>query len=214
MKHIESETIYPSPGPGKAAFAPTIYTRAQGGEKLMLRSYSTRSDTKDRFERLFSEDNGQSWSEPQEESFIRHTQEGVERNNIQPGFVDPVRDRYVEFSIYGVLPTDDPLEGMKHWRLSYRVSRDGGKTFDYESQMIQDGSYDSDHPFEGVFVGKNSMMLGDTTCRPIQTSDGKLLLPVQITPIGPDGEYHSLLGICRARASLIPRPGESSLPNI
>jgi hypothetical protein len=35
------------------------------------------------------------------------------------------------------------------------------------------------------------MMIGDTTCRPIRTRRGDILVPVQVTPVGPDGEYHN-----------------------
>jgi len=191
MKTTDTSVLFASPGPGKAAFANAVYTRATGVEKMLLRSYMTRSDTKDWFERSWSNDNGRTWGETREESFIRETPEGVERNNSVPGFADPVRDRYLEFSIFGVLPTDSPLEGMKHWRLRYRVSRDGGRTFTVDEQMIQEGDYDEDHPFEGMYVGKNSMMLGDRTCRPIRSSSGSIVLPVQITPLGPDGEYYN-----------------------
>jgi hypothetical protein len=35
------------------------------------------------------------------------------------------------------------------------------------------------------------MMMGDNTCRPIRTRHGEILVPVQVTPLGPDGEYHN-----------------------
>ena len=99
---------------------------------MLLRSVSTRSDTKDWFDRSWSTDNGATWGETREESFIREVAGGVERNYALPGYADPVRDRYVEFSNFG-----------------------------------------------------------DRTCRPIRTSAGRILLPVQISPLGPDGEYHN-----------------------
>jgi hypothetical protein len=38
-------------------------------------------------------------------------------------------------------------------------------------------------------VGKNSIMLGDMGSRPIRTRAGRILIPAQTTPVGPDGEY-------------------------
>ena len=38
------------------------------------------------------------------------------------------------------------------------------------------------------------MMLGERTCVPIATSDGRVMLPVQITPLGPDGKLYNPRG--------------------
>ena len=56
MKVTDSSVFFASPGPGKAARAHAVYTRALGVEKLRLRSYMTRADTRDWFERSFSKD--------------------------------------------------------------------------------------------------------------------------------------------------------------
>jgi hypothetical protein len=55
----------------------------------------------------------------------------------------------------------------------------------------QGEEFDAWHPLPGVYTGKNCVMLGDSTCRPITTKSGSILLPVQITPLGPDGLYHN-----------------------
>jgi hypothetical protein len=95
--------------------------------------------------------------------------------------------------IEGVLPNDDALEdGMKHYYLRYHVSLDGGRTNVVDEQAIdQDGRHDARHPFPGVTVGKNSMMLGDQGSMPIRTSEGNILVPTQVCPVGPDGEYYN-----------------------
>ncbi len=180
-----------SPGKGVMVGANSFYTRARGIEKMGTMSRVTRSDSADEIYRFFSDDNGRTWSESEQISFITNTDRGTHRAYPEPGFVDPDRDRLLTMVIAGTLPSDDPLEGMEHWTLYYRVSRDGGRTSAVEERVIQDGGFDSSHPCEGVWVGKNSMMIGDQTCRPIRTSEGRILMPIQVTPLGPDGRYHN-----------------------
>ena len=52
---------------------------------MLLRSIGTRSDTKDWFDRSWSTDNGATWGETREESFIREAEGGVERNYVFRG---------------------------------------------------------------------------------------------------------------------------------
>ena len=61
---------------------------------------------------------------------------------------------------------------------------------------------------EGVYVGRNSVMLGDRTCRPITTRDGKILVPVQITPLGPDGTPVTMLRVEGFDTQVTYRTGE------
>jgi len=150
----------------------------------------TRSDTTDSLSRSFSEDNGRTWCEPETLHFMKKTPQGIRRTYPQPVFPDPVRDLQLTMVLEGTLPTDDPLEGLKHWHLRYRVSRDGGRTHFVDEQVIEKG-FTPDHPCEGVWLGKNSMMIGDQTCRPLRTKRGRILVPVQVAPVGPDGEYHN-----------------------
>ena len=67
----------------------SFYTRADGMEKMRTRSLMTRSDTADKLERSYSDDNGRTWSEWEEIEFIFPTPEGTRRVMRQPGFVDP-----------------------------------------------------------------------------------------------------------------------------
>jgi hypothetical protein len=189
---LESRSVfYKTPGPGIWVTGTSFYTRAKGLEKMRKISTVTRSDAADTASKSYSVDNGRTWSETEAIDFITRDKNGVRRSYPLPGFIDPVRDRYLAMILEGTLPTDDPMEGMKNWYLKYSVSRDGGRTSAVEEQVIQRGDYTADHPCEGVWVGRNSMMIGDTTCRPIRTSRGDILVPVQVTPVGPDGEYHN-----------------------
>jgi hypothetical protein len=89
-----------------------------------------------------------------------------------------------------VLPTDSPLEGMRQWTLRYSVSEDGGRTQTVSEQIIHEGAeYDASHHLPGVTVGHNCVMMGDLGEQPLARADGTLLLPVQVSPAGPDGYY-------------------------
>ncbi len=167
------------------------------GLLMKFYSYIRRSDTTEISYVQFSEDDGVTWSEP--ETIVTGTKKGkgtkryYYRNSIiHKGFL-------VSMKIKGILPTDDPIEGLRHWSTWYTVSKDGGRTNFIEEQVILSGEdYDKDHPVPCVWGGINSMMMGDRTELPIVTKYQKdtldkdiILLPVQITPIGADGNYYN-----------------------
>ena len=61
---------------------------------------------------------------------------------------DTASGRFLEFCIGGVLATDDPLEGMRHWSIFYRVG--GGAA----RQLIEEGAeFDAGHPVAGSTRG-------------------------------------------------------------
>jgi len=188
---LKSRTVFlASPEPGASVWANTYYTRAKGLDKTCVMSLSRKSDVRDDWRRRFSSDNGKTWSDWEPiERFKVETPQGVHRQYPQPGWVDPSNGRMLVMVIDGVLPNDKPLEGMTHWSLRYRVSDDGGRTFVADEPVIQKGDFSADHPVEGVWIGRNSIMIGATTCTPIRTRSGQILVPVQIAPIGPDGRY-------------------------
>jgi len=104
--------------------------------------------------------------------------------------VDPHTGRFLRFRIEGVLPTDDPLEGMRQWTVFYSASMDGGQTWYLDEQIIHRGSeFSPAHPLPGVYTGRNCYMIGDTASVPLILDDGTILLPVIISPLGPDGHY-------------------------
>lgn len=187
---VNRRVYYPSPGPGQMAYANAFYTQPTGPEKKRVRGIETRSDTLDCADESYSADNGATWTPPQPRTLFQRTSAGVKRWYVQPAFADGVAGLSLEMVLEGTLPTDDPLEGMKHWYLSYRTSRDGGRTYLANEQVIQEG-FDADHPFDGVWIGKNSAMIGDLSCRPIRTCAGEILVPICVSPVGPDGQYHN-----------------------
>ena len=155
----------------------------------------SRSDTIDVAYYRHSSDHGRTWSEPVEHKTGERRPEGMLRRHPRGGSVDAATGRYIEFWTEGVLPTDDPLEGMRQWNIYYSVSPDGGRTRGPVRQVIhKGGEYGARHPLPGVFTGRNSAMLGDNTCLPITGKDGVILLPVQIAPLAPDGSLYNPTG--------------------
>ena len=167
------------------------------GTLMKFYSYIARSDTTETSYVQFSEDNGATWSAAEEIITGQLTAGGTERYYYRNSIVH--EDKLISMKIKGVLPTDDPIEGLKHWSTWYLVSKDGGKTNIIEEQVILDGpDYDENHPVDGVWAGKNSLMMGDRTELPIITKhqsdnscNNHILLPVQITPTGEDGCYYN-----------------------
>jgi len=164
---------------------------------MKFTSYIKRSDTTETSYVQFSEDNGKTWSEAEEIVTGKKTRQGTERYYYRNSIV--IGEYLLSMKIKGILPTDDPIEGLKHWSTWWLVSEDGGRSNKFEEQVILEGNeYDHSHPVEGVWAGKNSLMMGDRTELPIVTryqvneSDNNvILLPVQITPIGDDGCYYN-----------------------
>ena len=188
---LKSKTLLAtSPEPGAVVRAQTWYTREKGLEKMCVMYFQRRSDVFDNWQRRFSPDNGKTWSAWEPIDVVKvQTPQGMHRQNQKPCWIDPVNGRMLMMVLDGVLPNDDPMEGMTRWSLRYRVSTDGGRSFAVDDPVIQKGDYTAEHPIDGVWVGKNSMMIGATSCRPIRTKAGRVLVPVQITPLGPDGHY-------------------------
>jgi len=189
MRVKSREVFIRSPGPGKLAWGTAYYTRARGVDMKRTRMIQTRSDITDSCDIGFSTDNGRTWSDWKTVEIVTKTPEGMHRRIPAPGFIDLATDRLVTMILEGTLPKDDPLEGMKHYYLSYEVSDDGGKTSAVSGRVMQKG-HTPEHPFECVWVGKNCIMKGS---RPYFRSRafGHMVFPMQITPLGPDGEYYN-----------------------
>ncbi|MEO8962120.1 MAG: sialidase family protein [Ginsengibacter sp.] len=83
---------------------------------------------------------------------------------------------------------DEPSIAQKTYYLRYRVSKDSGKTWQFDNPIIQAGEFTFQHPFPEIFIGKNSIYLGDIGSIPVISKKGKILVPAQTTPLGPDGK--------------------------
>jgi hypothetical protein len=183
---VRREVFLRSPTKGVAVMAYAFYTKPQGGDMLSIEQRWTRSDTIDIAYIRRSRDFGRTWTAPIEMRTGERRADGMLRRHPRCGFSDPHSGRYVEFWTEGVLPSDDPLEGLRNWNIYYRA--DFGPT----RQVIHRGAeFDARHPLPGVWTGRNCVMLGDMTCIPVAAPDGRILLPVQITPLGQDGKLYN-----------------------
>ena len=188
---IRRELFLRSPKPGTAVIlSASYYPKPAGVELISMHSYSSRSDTMDAVFFRRSPDNGRTWSDPVEVPSSEKRPGGTFRRVTLGGSVDPHTGRFVRFRNEGVLPTDDPLEGLRHWYVCYTVSEDGGLTSVVDEPVIQRGAeFSAAHPLPGVWVGRNCVMFGELSATPLALADGTLLMPVCITPVGPDGTY-------------------------
>jgi hypothetical protein len=206
---VVRELFYLSPGPGALVYGVSFYARAEGGEKICRRSVESRSDLIDTVEEGRSEDNGRTWTPLEPRPAWERTTGGIRRLTFLPGFVDPERGWLLEIGNECLLPHDDALEAMERNFLRCRVSADGGRTWLLDEPVVHTGGFAPERPFPGVHIGRNSIMLGDMGSHPIRVRGGELLVPVQITPLGPDGRLHNpgggytyheaavLIGTCR-----------------
>lgn len=185
---VRREVFLRSPGKGTAVMAYTFYTRRKGGSLESVESRWSRSDTIDVAYVRRSSDNGRTWSAPEERKTGERRPEGMLRRHGRAGFVDPRNGRFVDFWIEGVLPTDDPLEGLRQWNIFYRVSRDGRPPGPVQ-QVIHEGSeYTPKHALPGVETGKTCVMLGDLPSKAVASPDGGIWLPVTLSVAGTDGK--------------------------
>ena len=170
--------------------AATYYNSLLPSSLVSYHGLISKSDTLDVSYIRFSENSGKSWSEPLEYQTKFDRCGGTERRHLHGGVVIPGSGLYVNFSMHGIFPNDNPLEGMTHWKLSYSVSMDGGRTNIIEEQIIHEGmQYDEKHFMPGVTEGCNCVMIGDYGQRPLLRAGGLILMPVMTTPVGPDGRY-------------------------
>ena len=190
MKLISQEIFYKTPKQGVVCGGDSGYTRPTGVEKMRRRTILTKSDSCDSFEYGFSADNGRTWSDMESTSVYEMLSGGgTVRRNIMPGWVDPENGRLLTLYIEAQLPHDDPVaEGQTNRFMKYQVSLDGGRTQALDEMIVQEG-YTQEQPMRGVTVGKNAVFMGDNGCEPIRTQNGRLLVPVQVCPAGPDGKY-------------------------
>ena len=118
------------------------------------------------------------------------------RRSAVTSALDPFTGRIVSvvnaLDVAGLDPTiNEPPIGRTTTYLRYRVSVDGGRTWLFDEPIVQSGEFTAQHPFEGVWVGKNSIHLGDSGSIPIVTRSGRILAPAQAAILGPDGELSS-----------------------
>jgi hypothetical protein len=177
---IQREVFLRAPGKGTAVMAYACYTERRGGAMMSIEQRWSRSDTIDVAYVRRSNDHGRIWSEPKQVRTGERRAEGMLRRHLRVGWVEPRTGRFLEFRVEGVLPNDEPLEGMRQWAIRYRIGEGP------DTALIAKGQSEA-NPLPGVWIGKNSFMLGDQTSRPLALPDGSFLLPTVIAPLKPDG---------------------------
>jgi len=190
---IDACIFVPSPAEGTAVLGGSYYTRATGLDLMSVHVLTSRSDILSHEYYRFSEDNGRTWSDPTLIPASRETPEGTLQRHNRGGYLDPMTGRFIKLRNQATLPNNEVLEFMRFNTIHYAVSVDGGRTDLFDEPLVQAGAgYNADRPLPNVQRGHNCFMMGDSTCQPINLPDGSLLLPVQISPTGPDGMYAPL----------------------
>ena len=146
-----------------------------------------------------SSDNGQTWqSFTPTPDFRAGLPAGYRRSPVTSVF-DATTGRLL--TIVNALDTPgldpaaiEPRISLKTYYLRYRVSTDGGKTWLFDERMIQQGDFSKEKPFPGVHIGRNCIFLGDRGSFPVITSQGTILVPVQATIAGENGQLHNPAG--------------------
>lgn len=145
---------------------------------------------------MVSQDNGRSWTRvAPKPDFSAGLPHGYRRDPVT-AVLDTKHGRLL--TIVNALDTpgldpkiEEPPIALKTYYLRYRVSQDAGRTWLFEEPIVQAGKYTKGHPIEDLWIGKNSIFLGDCGSIPIITRDGRILVPAQMTLTGPDGELAS-----------------------
>jgi hypothetical protein len=186
---IRRDLFRKAPGKGTAVMAFAYYTKPRGVDMLSVEQRWSRSDTMDICYLRTSKDHGKTWSDPAPRITGEKRPDGMLRRHLRGCWVDPNHGAAIEFWMEGVLPGDDPLEGLRQWQIYYTVSRDGFATRT-PVQMVRQKGLPRDQTLPGVFPGKNSIMLGDQGSQPLAVKGG-FLMPVEITPLDKDGKLYN-----------------------
>lgn len=190
VRVVSREVFVASPREGTTVTGGSFYTRARGGDLMSMHAFSSQSDMMELERYRLSTDNGRSWIDAGTVPAMTATPKGVLRRHARWGYADPRTDRYLRLRNEAVLPTDAVLEYMTHNTIHYEVSLDGGRSFVVDEPVVQAGSgFDEEHPLPGVWRGRNCYMIGDLPSTAITLEDGAILLPCQISPVGPEGRY-------------------------
>jgi hypothetical protein len=182
--------LFLAASPNETVMALTFYTKPKGLDVLSIHEIMKRSDTIEAAHFRYSADNGRTWQGGEEfPTFGKRTGAKL-RRSIGGALVDPISGRFIRFYNQALLPTDNPLEGFWRWTVRYCASEDAGMTWYVDEEVIAKGTeFNAAHPVPGVNVGHNCIMIGDHASKPIFLADGTLILPVCISPVGPDGNY-------------------------
>ena len=187
MKLVSREISFPQTDPRYMAYESAGYASASGGEMIRLRYEELACDIFDNYVVALSADNGRTWAEYERWPIGSKLAEGTRRAMWSAGQPDPNTGRLVLTGKEGVFPHDESLEGMTRYCPYYRVSEDAGRTWSVYEPIVQaGGEYSAEHPCRGVRLGRNAITPANAE---MFARDGRLLVPCNVSTVGPDGRY-------------------------
>lgn len=168
-----------------AAYEIVGYRSAHEPKLLRQRFSEIGNDIYDLLRLSYSDDDGATWSEDHPYQVSHLTPAGTVRTGYGTLVADPGSGLLVALNGTSVMPKDHMLEALTYTFPTYRVSDDGGITWLFEDRIIQEGEeYDPSHPLQAVWTGRNAVHFANV---PFFDRAGRLIFPVQITRLQPDG---------------------------
>ena len=191
----------PQPATGPARSPLRLVSRVISPEMPGLYNavYAERTGLRLRSGDRFSTDNGRQWqTEAMKPDYSSGLPAGYRRNPVTAA-LDPASGSLL--AIINAMDTAgldpkifEPPVAQQTYYLRYRVSADAGKSWLFDEPITQAGYDSAKHPFAGVWIGSNSVYLGDIGSVPLFTREGRVLVPAQTTPLGPDGKLWNPAG--------------------
>ena len=194
IRVVARDTFFPAKG-RVCVRGQSFYVSGDGLEKLRYRFEQSASDKMNNMQISRSTDSGRSWSDPEVWWTVKRTPEGIARRGFKAGWADPQTGNLLVMYGSGVWPNDKVLERFGRGQMSYIVSRDGWRTELVNEPVKLTNVEQRD---DGLFIDSReesaplfSMMFGDRVGRPIQTSTGEILQPVQLALFEADGRRYN-----------------------
>ncbi|EAQ78366.1 sialidase family protein [Blastopirellula marina] len=142
-----------------------------------------------------SDDNGKTWAPIRSHHALARGLTPGFRRNPTTATLDEKRNCVI--SIVNALDTpeldptiNEPPIAQQTYYLRYRLSTDGEKSWRCDDPIVGAGDFDAQHPFAGLWIGKNAIYLGDNGCAPIVTRSGRVLVPAQMTALDKAGQLY------------------------
>ena len=183
VDRVKRRVLFPTE-PGIAFSANTTYCRRDGTDMLQILSQEVASDTGGKFYKRTSKDNGRTWSTPSILFEPEVTKEGILRWGENAFLLDDSNDALFLFYNYHIYPQSTFTGDVERFtRIFYVISRGECGRFPPACQLIQKG-HDTLRWADGVTYGTNNAAI--SFCRPIKTSRGETILPIQSCPVDSD----------------------------
>lgn len=151
------------------------------GGLLQLFSACIASDTFGKLFQRFSQDGGNTWSEPEVILTPAVTDEGVYRKIESCLLFDNEKDAVIHFYDYSLYSDSHySADVRKYTRIKYRLSFDNGATFEEPVSLIEN-NYDEIKWARGIEYGRNCASI--SFCAPVKLQNNRIILPIGGVPI-------------------------------